>query len=101
MTTFEEQFPELWKAEENRRAELFKISDMYISPIGIAKHLIEEHCLSKQRVKELDEAANMLWVVLANVSGSDWSKQSKEWQEAAAKWRDNYFKKRKELGLEE
>ena len=36
-------------------------------------------------------AAEMLWVVLANVSGSDWKKQSPEWQKAAARWRDAYF----------
>lgn len=36
-------------------------------------------------------AAEMLWVVLANVSGGDWTKQTPEWQEAAARWRDNYF----------
>jgi hypothetical protein len=34
----------------------------------------------------------MLWVVLANVSGGDWAQQSAEWQEAAARWRDNYFR---------
>jgi hypothetical protein len=39
----------------------------------------------------LRDAGEMLWVVLANVSGGDWKKQNKEWQEAAAKWRDNYF----------
>jgi hypothetical protein len=37
------------------------------------------------------DAAEMLWVVLANVSEGDWTKQSVEWQEAAARWRDNYF----------
>jgi hypothetical protein len=39
----------------------------------------------------LADAAEMLWVVLANVSGGDWTKQSPEWQEAAARWRDDYF----------
>jgi hypothetical protein len=43
-----------------------------------------------QRLKLLD-AAEMLWIVMANVSGGDWSQQSSEWQEAAARWRDNYF----------
>lgn len=43
------------------------------------------------RYQRLAEAAEMLWVVIANVSGSDWSKQSEEWQKAAARWRDNYF----------
>lgn len=37
------------------------------------------------------DAAEMLWVVLANVSGGDWTKQTPDWQEAAARWRDNYF----------
>jgi hypothetical protein len=36
-------------------------------------------------------AAEMLWVVIANVNGGDWEKQSQEWQDAAAEWRDNYF----------
>ncbi len=46
------------------------------------------------------DAAEMLWVVLANVSGGDWTKQTPEWQEAAARWRDNYFAalKREQLG---
>src|SRR5262245_17475331 len=37
------------------------------------------------------DAAEMLWVVVANVSGGDWTQQSAEWQEAAARWRDYYF----------
>jgi hypothetical protein len=37
------------------------------------------------------DAAEMLWVVLANVSGGDWRKQDSDWQEAAERWRDNYF----------
>ena len=42
-------------------------------------------------IDRMAEAAEMLWVVLANVSGGDWSKQTQEWQDAAARWRDNYF----------
>jgi len=38
------------------------------------------------------DAAEMLWIVLANVSGGDWTKQTPEWQEAAARWRDNHYK---------
>ncbi len=40
---------------------------------------------------QMADAAEMLWVVLANVSGGDWTKQSADWQEYAARWRDNYF----------
>lgn len=39
----------------------------------------------------LKDAAEMLWVVLANVSEGDWTKQTTEWQVAAARWRNNYF----------
>jgi len=39
----------------------------------------------------MGDAAEMLWVVLANVSEGDWTKQTLEWQKAAARWRDNYF----------
>lgn len=41
--------------------------------------------------ESLREAAEMLWVVLASVSGGNWDEQSTEWQEAAERWRDNYF----------
>ncbi len=44
-----------------------------------------------ERENKLRDAAEMLWIVLANVSGGDWSKQSMEWQEACVRWRDNYF----------
>lgn len=45
----------------------------------------------RARTAQLEQAAEMLWVVLAFVSGGDWTKQSPEWQEAAERWRDNYF----------
>lgn len=41
--------------------------------------------------KEMADAAEMLWVVLANVSEGNWEKQNAEWQNAAARYRDNYF----------
>jgi hypothetical protein len=50
-----------------------------------------------RRVEEMANAAEMLWVVLANVSESDWSKQTLEWQEAAKRWRDNYLNVRPSL----
>jgi hypothetical protein len=49
-------------------------------------------------VPTMTDAAEMLWVVLANVSGGDWTKQSAEWREAAARWRDNYFAAVKAIG---
>jgi hypothetical protein len=48
---------------------------------------------------KLADAAEMLWTVVANVSEGDWTKQNKEWQKAAARWRDNYFKVLVDTGL--
>ncbi|HWP71909.1 MAG TPA: hypothetical protein VNM36_12430 [Gemmatimonadaceae bacterium] len=42
-------------------------------------------------LRKMADAAEMLWSVVANVSEGDWTKQSPEWQEAAAHWRNNYF----------
>ena len=75
---------------------LVKLTNQYrllILPEGVDVHIAE------QKIKEMADAAEMLWVVLANVSEGDWTKQTKEWQDAAAKWRDNYHKKLKELRL--
>lgn len=47
--------------------------------------------LQAEQDARLADAAEMLWIVLANVSDGDWTKQRPEWQEAAARWRDNYF----------
>lgn len=48
----------------------------------------------------MSDAAEMLWVVLANVSGGDWTKQTPDWQEAAARWRDSYFEALKSRAVE-
>lgn len=94
--TFEEDFPSL----EYEGIDGEECNSAYNDDnLFYREEEIQKHCLDKQRVKELDDAAEMLWVVIANVSEGNWSKQSKEWQEAAARWRDNYFKVRKERGL--
>lgn len=45
--------------------------------------------LDKQ-VGRMKDEAEFLWIVLANVSGGDWTKQTNEWQVAAAKARDSF-----------
>lgn len=60
---------------------------------GEAPHrgVVEDVQDMKAERDNIANAAEMLWAVLANVSGGDWTKQTQEWQDAAAKWRDNYF----------
>jgi len=44
---------------------------------------IEQPTLSREVLHEA-------WTLIANVSGGDWTQQSEEWQEAAARWRDRF-----------
>ncbi len=41
-------------------------------------------------VDEMKQAAEYLWLVLANVSGGNWGNQHDDWQDAAAKARDQF-----------
>lgn len=45
--------------------------------------------LAEAEVERLQDAMEAAWVILANVSGGEWTQQSEEWCEAARKWRDN------------
>jgi hypothetical protein len=57
-----------------------------------AEELAEQALVDlRGRLEQMSNAAEMLWVVVANASGGDWTQQSADWQEAAARWRDNYF----------
>lgn len=40
---------------------------------------------------ELFNALELAWGLIANASGGDWTKESREWQDAAARWRDEQF----------
>ena len=63
------------------------------------KKIEKKSVLDNSELIKMADAAEMLWVVLANVSQGDWTKQNKEWQEAAGIWRDNYFEALRETGL--
>ena len=41
----------------------------------------------------MENAADLLeaaWGIIANAGGGNWETQTKEWQKAAARWRDRY-----------
>lgn len=41
----------------------------------------------------MDEKHDLLywaWTIIANAGGGDWEKETSDWQEAAAKWRDQF-----------
>lgn len=47
--------------------------------------------MTPEQPAPLANALEFAWGIIANVSGSDWSLQSPEWQEAAARFRDQYW----------
>ncbi len=52
--------------------------------------------LERMLMNERDRGVKLLeaaWGIIANAGGSDWTRESEEWREAAARWRDEYFKK--------
>ena len=52
--------------------------------------------LERMLMTERDRGVALLeqaWGIIANAGGSDWTRESEEWRTAAAKWRDEYFKK--------
>lgn len=40
--------------------------------------------------KEIAHLLEYAWGIIANAGEGNWEKESKTWQEAAAKWRDQY-----------
>jgi hypothetical protein len=75
------------------RSSLCRLSPKHREPIIIAlEQWVVESEAQSTRIKELEEAAEMLWVVIANVSGGDWTQQAEDWQIAARRWSDNYHK---------
>lgn len=38
-----------------------------------------------------DDLLEAAWGIIANAGGSDWTRETQEWQDAAARWRTSYF----------
>lgn len=49
--------------------------------------LLEQSATAAHRL----DALELAWGIIANASGGDWTKESPEWQAAAARWRDGYL----------
>ena len=52
----------------------------------------EETEKEKRRLAKLEQA----WVVIANAGGGNWDKETKEWREAAIRFREAYHDELKE-----
>ena len=45
----------------------------------------------KQSIQEKEHLLELAWGLISNASGGNWLNENKAWQEAAHKWRDDYF----------
>lgn len=41
-------------------------------------------------IEKADHLLYAAWTVIANAGQGDWTRESEEWQQAAAQWRDNW-----------
>lgn len=83
------------------RKKMADIRDNLTAAADRIEALIAENAALKARVTEYRDAAEMLWVMLANVNGGDWTTQTEEWQAAARRWADNFHRIAKATGKEE
>ena len=45
----------------------------------------------KERIKRLEDCAEIAWGIIANVDSGSWQEQRADWREAATRWRDEQF----------
>lgn len=55
--------------------------------IALLPHRMD-HCTL--RTLSQDDLIETAWALIANAGGGDWDRESPEWREAAAKWRDRF-----------
>jgi hypothetical protein len=60
----------------------------------LAKFILGREKRLRERVEELEEVAELAWGIIANAGWGEWTRESGEWQEAAARWRDRYHQHR-------
>lgn len=83
-----------WRTRPDADGRVFDLSVHLVGGktlLDRLKELESDNAALTRKLATVKDAAEMLWVVLANVSGGDWTKQTEDWQEYAARWRDNYF----------
>lgn len=63
----------------------------YVTGLTIAMRLAaDERDALAARVETLESVTEFMWTVVCNVSEGAWAKQNAEWQEAAARVRDQW-----------
>lgn len=95
-----EEYMERLRDEEfdHGEAEMLDQQKVYVSaPNWLIQNYIKPLERSKRRISDLEEqyeaamdCMNYAWTIICNVSEGDWTKQQQEWQDAAARCREQY-----------
>ena len=51
--------------------------------------LIAELTAARAEIERLRESLDWAWAVIANAGGGDWTRETRDWQAAAIRWRDD------------
>ena len=92
--TFKVRIEELsGKIEAAQRDELeggkMKTTEKWIADeLHLTDH---EKTILQSKLDGLWEAVELAWGLIANAGGGNWSKETPDWQEAAARWRDEHW----------
>ena len=54
------------------------------------ERLCDDHKTVERWARERHELLEYAWTIIANAGGGDWGKETKDWQDAAAKFRNQY-----------
>ena len=56
-----------------------------------ARQLERELNAANDRIKRLEDCAEIAWGIIANVDDGSWQEQRSDWREAAIRWRDEQY----------
>src|SRR5256885_16325410 len=76
-------------AAEHSRAKSWE--EVALKEEKVARKAEHELAAGREKRKLLVEVLKWAWTIIANAGGGDWERESKEWQQAAAKGRDEAY----------
>jgi hypothetical protein len=72
------------------RMKDYAIEDEKMTDNTIVKQWADEVAQREAKNERLVDELELAWGIIANAGGGDWETQTKEWQDAATRWRDRY-----------
>jgi len=83
-----------WKADaDGLREDLGKASLAVLDCAPRLAAALEQIDGLRAALEAANDAVEIAWGIIANAGGGDWNKETREWREAAARWRDENLEK--------